>query len=406
MSKILNAGCAYLLLCISGSTALAGSVTIRDIGLKPGSAEVTLDTEVDRKSIEVDYVRDIVQFTINNATIYPARMLHAEKSPFSKVFAYQYSPSLVRVRFTVENTADQYKNKIKWMLDGKKLNIVFPVAVKKAAKDDDNEKSLLEKITGAVTNSDEQKAEEQKLAEKKAAEEKKLAEKKAAEEKKASEKSESTPLTGHGRKQTKLAGASNGPSPTRSFLAMVLVIGGLGLVLLYLKRKNGSGSQATKQNWLSNLMQQKRKQKPIMEVVATHVLGPKQSVVVMKIRGQQFVLAVTAENIQLITQLDSEESDMDILDDANVAASIGKMFGVSKEPKIEPVQATTPSRMSAPAGATSEASFNSFLKNSTGAGAIIARNAYASNDNAPRAPQPTPVVSTRDQIRRRLEGLQ
>ncbi len=396
-----------MLFWIAGSTALAGSVTIRDIGLKPGSAEVVLDTEVDRKSIEVDYVRDIVQFTINNATIYPARMLHAEKSPFSKVFAYQYSPSLVRVRFTVENSADQYKNKIKWMLDGKKLNIVFPVALKKAAKEEDNEKSLLEKITGAVTNgNDEQKAEEQKLAEKKAAEEKKLAEKKAAEEKKASEKSESTPLTGHGRKQVKLAGASNGPSPTRSFLAMVLVIGGLGLVLLYLKRKNGSGSQATKQNWLSNLMQQKRKQKPIMEVIATHVLGPKQSVVVMKIRGQQFVLAVTAENIQLITQLDSDESDLDILDDANVAASIGKMFGVSKEPKIEPVQATTAARMTAPAGATSEASFNSFLKNSTGAGAIIARNAYASNDNAPRAPQPAPVVSTRDQIRRRLEGLQ
>ena len=424
MSKVLNAGCAYLLFWIAGSTSFAGAVTIRDIGLKPGTAEVTLDTEVDRKSIEVDYVRDIVQFSINNATIYPARMLHAEKSAFSKVFAYQYSPNLVRVRFTVENSADLFKNRIKWNVDGKKISIVFPKGPKQGADSQDDEKSLLDRITGVVTNNakDEARIADQKKAEeKKAVEEKKLADKKEAEEKKAaedkrsSEKSESAALTGHGRKQVKLAGASNGPSATRSFLAMVLVLGGLGLVLLYLKRRNGSPSQASKQGWLSNFVSQKRKQKPIMEVVATHVLGPKQSVVVMKIRGQQFVLAVTAENIQLITQLDADENELDILEDANVAASIGKMFGVSTEPKIEPVR-TAPSgnanalnamvTAQAPAGATSEASFNSFLKNSTGAGAIIARNAYASNDSAPRSnPQPA-VVSTRDQIRRRLEGLQ
>ncbi len=421
MSKVLIAGCVYLMSMLAGLDANAGSVTLRDIVLKPGSAELLLDTEVDRKSIEVDYVRDIVQFSISNATIYPARMLHAEKSPYSKVFAYQYSPNLVRVRFTVDHSAEKFKNKVKWVMDGKRLNIVFPAGIKTTDKDD--EKSLLDKITGVVTGNESanSKADEKKLAEeKKAAEEKKLAEekkaaeeKKLAEEKKASEeKSEGGALTGNGRKQAKLAGKSAGPSATRSFLAMVLVLGGLGLVLIYVKRRGAAGPQAKKvgNNWISGILGQNRKQKQIIEMVATHVLGPKQSVVVMKIRGQQFVLAVTAENIQLITQLDADESDLDLLDDPKVAASIGKMFGVNKEPQIEPVKTVVAPVVgtAAAAGATSEASFNSYLKTSTGAGAIIARNAYATNGN-PSIQNPAPqstVNSARDQIRRRLENMQ
>lgn len=399
MSNVLLAGCVLFVSMLAGGNASAGSVTVREINLKGNGSEVILDTEVAKKSIEVDYVRDIIQFSISNATIYPAKMLHADKSSFSKLFAYQYSPNLVRIRFTVDNAAEQFKNKIKWSLDGKKLNIQFPEGVKSAKADD--EKSLLDKITGVVDSKPEAKKEskveakaESKLEEKK--------EEKKEEPKEEAFKSRSGNLTGKGQKQAALGGAKAGPSPMRSLLALALVLGGLGLLLIYVKRRNSIGGQARKVNgssWFSNLLPQNRKQKPIMEVVATHVLGPKQSIVVMKIRGQQFVLAVTSENIQLITQLDAEESELDLLDDPKVAASIGKMFGVNKEPAIEPVVA-------APAVAT-DASFNSLLKNSTGAGAIIARNAYAAGGAATPVPTKTNIaISARDQIRKRLESLQ
>jgi flagellar biogenesis protein FliO len=391
MSNVLLAGCVLFVSMLAGGNASAGSVTVREINLKGNGSEVILDTEVAKKSIEVDYVRDIIQFSISNATIYPAKMLHADKSSFSKLFAYQYSPNLVRIRFTVDNAAEQFKNKIKWSLDGKKLNIQFPEGVKTAKADD--EKSLLDKITGVVDSKPEAKA-VLKVEEKK--------EEKKEEPKEEAFKSRSGNLTGKAQKQAALGGAKAGPSPMRSLLALALVLGGLGLLLIYVKRRNSIGGQARKVNgssWFSNLLPQNRKQKPIMEVVATHVLGPKQSIVVMKIRGQQFVLAVTAENIQLITQLDAEESELDLLDDPKVAASIGKMFGVNKEPAIEPVVA-------APAVAT-DASFNSLLKNSTGAGAIIARNAYAAGGTATPVPTKTNIaISARDQIRKRLESLQ
>lgn len=377
MRNLIIAGCAALVLMLSPDVR-ASSVTIRDVELKGNNTEITLDTQVDKNSVQVDFVRDIVQFSISNATIYPAKMLHADQAAFSKVFAYQYSPSLVRVRFSVENNAEKYKNKVKWSVDGKKVLIQFSAPVPVAQED--NEKSLLEKITAAAEKTNDK------------------IEEKTSEVKKTEVAAASQPLTLAGnKKQVKLAGAKSGPSAFRSFLAMFLVVGGLGLILLYVKKKNAGGVQAKKAggNWLSNLLPKNGKQKQLMEVVATHVLGPKQSIVVMKIRGQQFVLAVTADNIQLITQLDADEAELDLLDDPKVAASIGKMFGVT-------AKANTP----APAAPAAEVSFGSLLKNSDGAGAIIARNAYASNAQ----PQPAKpgIVSggARDQIRKRLESIQ
>src|ERR1035437_7139671 len=103
MRNFTIAGCAVLVSMFSLNIAHAGSITIRSVESKGNNTEILLDSSVDKNSVQVDYVRDIVQFSISNATIYPAKMLHAERAAFSKIFAYQYSPSLVRVRFSVEN---------------------------------------------------------------------------------------------------------------------------------------------------------------------------------------------------------------------------------------------------------------------------------------------------------------
>jgi len=384
MRNLMVAGCVVLISIFSFSNAEANSITVRDVSLKGNKTEILLDSDINKNSIQIDYVRDIVQFSINNATIYPAKMLHSEQGTYSKVFAYQYSPNLVRVRFTVDSNAEQYKNKVKWVIEGKKLLIQFsaPAPLTKTAPVDD-ERSLLQKITNVASKPVVEKI-EPKIAEGK------------------SELSvESHPLTanGTGKKPIKLTGAQPGPSAFRSFLAMFLVVGGLGLILIYVKRKKAGGVQAKRDgnSWFSNLLPNHKKQKPMMEVVATHVLGPKQSIVVMKIRGQQFVLAITAENIQLITQLDSDDQELDLLDDPKVAASIGKMFGVDKS-----VKSTTKTAVFNP-----DANFNSMLKNSTGAGAIIARNAYAAQtDEVVQAKPMITAGGVRDQIRKRLVGMQ
>jgi hypothetical protein len=131
---------------------------------------------------------------------------------------------------------------------------------------------------------------------------------------------------------------------------------------------------------------------------------------------------VTPENVQLITQLDSDDAELDLLDDPTIAASLGKMFGnaptaaapvaqapLQAAPQFVP-QAKKPQ-------VNTGASFDTLLKSSNGAGAIVARNAYAEQAGTTAArglTQEVPAIQAqkaliqngvRDQIRKRLEGM-
>jgi len=385
------------------------SLTIRDIRINGNQVSIQLDG-VSQKSVDLDYVRDIVQFSIPNASIYPARIIHADHQAFSKVFAYQYAPNLVRVRFTVDGNATAFKGKVKWSQKGKVLSVSFPSAASMASVkgevSDDQEKSLLAKVLGS---SPKEKVQVEAIAPK--------------------TKSHAHKLTGRadesanvGHPNPLLAGQSAGPSVFRSFLAMMLVVGGLALVLVYVKRKKNS-VQARKvgSSWLSNLLPNSmKKQKSFIEVVAQHALGPKHSITVVKIKGQQFVLAITPENLQLITQLDSDDAELDLLEDPAVAASIGKLFGskpaVQAVPTMKPAAEKVVSEKIAVAEKPATgASFNTLLKNSDGAGAIMARRAYTSHGGSANTYTSTTSTGSatplsqgsgiRDQIKKRLEGM-
>src|SRR4051794_7513671 len=71
------------------SSVFANSLTIREIALRGNNEiEIQFDTPVAKRQLEFDYVRDIAQLSIQNSTIYPAKILHADKQSFNKVFAY------------------------------------------------------------------------------------------------------------------------------------------------------------------------------------------------------------------------------------------------------------------------------------------------------------------------------
>ena len=400
----------------TSASVFAGSYTVRDIVLQSGGiAQIQLDGAPPKGALEFDYVRDIVQFSIQNSTIYPAKIIHADASDsqaFSKVFAYQYAPNLVRVRFSVAGNADVYKGKVKMELKGKTITITFPSAIASKSDSSDHEKSLLAKVLGRsdvkvekiearapseekLTSKSEVKAEVKAEAKEEVKPEPELETKT---EVKAKSRLTGTRSTGN----VQLGSAQQGPSAFRSILAMFLVVGGLGLVLIYVKRKK-TGIQAKRvgDSWLSNMLAGAKKQKPYIEVLANHALGPKQSITVVRIKDQQFVLGVTQDNVQLITQLDADEADMDVLDDPKVADSIGKMFGakpqvINAEPKID-----------------LGASFNALLKSSNGAGAIVARSAYQNQQVASSAPANvsgttagiTQGNGARNQLRQRLQGM-
>lgn len=420
----------FFLAGLLASSSAFASLTIREITLKGNNeVEIQFDSPINKRQLELDYVRDIAQLSIQNSTIYPAKILHAEKQSFNKVFAYQYAPSLVRVRFSVDGVAGQFQGKVDTQISGNKLTVRFPAPLQgekaeeavakaeKAEKDEDHEKELLAKIE---RNEHSEKAEKEEKSERRSKKNEKA-------EKASSDKS----LTG---KKQSLGGAKPAPSAARSMMAMVLVVGGLAAVLFWVKRKKGSQATRVGDNWLSNLLPQgMRKQKSFIEVVGQHALGPKQSITVVKIRGQQFVLGVTQDSVQLISQIDSDESEMDLLEDPAVAASLGKMFGSTPQKSTAETRnslgttfanllkgtaanpaAPAPKVTSAPQGGPAiQPRANTFPAGASSGSAVaaIGRQQYAQ-----QAPAATPAVAVsratgpaanpgiRDQIRKRLEG--
>jgi hypothetical protein len=196
---------------------------------------------------------------------------------------------------------------------------------------------------------------------------------------------------------------------------MFLVVGGLGMVLLYVKsRKKGAQGQKSGDSWWSQVLAGGKKNQSYIEVIASHALGPKQSITVVRIKDQKFVLGVTQDSVQLITQLDADEADLDVLEDPKVADSIGKLFGA--KPKSVPATPNSGLLSSAPAIRIPEpaidlgASFNSLLKSSSGAGAIVARSAYADQQNRSEAPVAPRVQAPksggiRNELRKRVQEM-
>ena len=410
-------------------SAQAGSLTVRDIHLVSNNKiEIILDGVTQKGNLDIDYVRDIVQFSIQNSTIYPAKIVHADvanhESSFSKVFAYQYAPNLVRVRFNVEGQAQDYKGKVKWFQKGKSIVVQFPeVSVSSKVKQDANsdsqleekkERSLLAKVLGQdkpVENKIEVIKEEQGV---KAAPEKKGVHHPAKLSAHDTEVDAGIPKN---NEKVNLGGQKNGPSVLRSFLAMFAIVGGLGLFLLYIKKKkNGPQAKKIGESWFSDFLPDSmKKQKSWIEVLGTHSLGPKQSIVVVRIRGQQLVLGVTQDNVQLITQIDSDDHEGDLLEDPVVAASIGKMFGAKPvlTPTMVSVQKSSPKTI-----ASNNDSFNSILKMTakeapvSSSQALAARNAYTNQSYFGESGIPVVQVnqglnqnSVRDQIKKRLEAM-
>jgi flagellar biogenesis protein FliO len=417
MKKVFS-GILFGVLVLCSAEAQASSLTIREVQLEGGiSARILLDANVPKGGVTIDYVRDNVQFSILNSTIYPARIIHADgegPKSFSKVFAYQYSPNLVRVRFTVDGKAEALKGKIKMALKGKSIEISFPELKGSLPADDSGEReaSLLSKVLGRSEG-------EVKVASETSAKRVETATVNSANTAIQANPALGSPVTGGEKGRTKapltgkraeLGQPQQGPSPLRSLIAMFLVVGGLGLVLVYVKKaKSGKQAKRSGDSWLSGILSGGRKNQPYIEVLANHALGPKQSITVVRIRDQQFVLGVTQDSVQLITQIDSDDTEIDVLDDPKVADSLGKMFGA----KVKPA----PSNPKATANIRPSASFDSLLKGSTGAGAIVARNAYQaqgagaskieeavgfkSPGNSPSSAAP----GVRDQIRKRLQGM-
>ena len=375
---VIDLGSRLLMFLIAGifclwmiSGAKAESIHVSDIQVlnaKTNSAtiEIALSGNLDSQKLEVDFQRNFVQFSIKDATIFPAKNQQIGGTLVDKIFSYQYQPDVVRSRVILKNDAAQIKAASKWEIQGNKivLNVVgeasvqkniapqvLPVKVKKIALiTKDNLKTNIaanDKKEASIYDADEQKTINEIISEVKT---KAIAGAATALVAPTAQTTGSElPFLKQNEKKVGMNAASSekvasAKSPMAKlfsgFLMVLLLIGSLayGFKKFVLKKTGGIfGSTSDR----------------MIEVVSSQMLGTKKSIAVIRVANQFMLVGITDSNINLISNLGADMNIQKYMDDSGFANILGKKMSSTDENNIYSEK---------PAAATQKSSFRSDIK--------------------------------------------
>lgn len=418
------------LLVANFAQAETGLVNLKQVQVSPGAKQIDLlfDGKVAANQIRTEFINDVIQLSLMDVGVYPAKISAVNGGEVTKIFAYQYTPRLVRARFTVKGKAESYRDKVEVVPSGKILSVRFvgaaAAAVEKTSEDKHSaahpisaperaqpfdpaeDKALLERVMkGAPAPGPETQA---PAASERKAEAKRQEKSQDKAQDKAPEK-----LTDRQDKSNKLLGGAKPlPSPFAGLwkLAMVLaVFGGIA----WAARKWMPGS-------LKNGLKAMRKKANLVEVISTQSLGPKKSIAVVRVSGVTLVLGVTNESINLISRLDGD-GDADLDDESLSQIAIDELTQASRRKSAQPAPkapslSAAPRAATAPVVADAEPAISPEIR-ITGTGAVSGRSGFAEylRNAAPaagpqgliaeRQVQNVPSSDVRNRIRNRIEGL-
>jgi flagellar biogenesis protein FliO len=319
----------------------SGMVSLKKIQVLDGNQVVMqFDAPVAKSQVKLDYINDIIQISLDDVSVYPAKIFSVTGPEIAKVFAYQYSPKLVRARITIRGKAEDFKSKVSLTTEGKQMVVKVgsssakstPVSTSKVvpiAKE-----SAVAPTAQNSLNSDEQVLLENVL-------------------KHPATKGEETSsqLKPPVQSVTPLTGRKSDPSWFRVFGSLMVVFLLLGVLIFGIKKLRGEKFQ------IGNLLKAKlgniSGKAKLIDISAIHHLGPKKSICVAKVCGRTLVLGVTNDSINLIAQFSGDGSE------ASVNAKNYEDLDLDSFMRSEPPAKGTPS-----IGATSGASpyFSEMLK--------------------------------------------
>jgi flagellar biogenesis protein FliO len=247
------------------------SAILRDIKVIDNQGiELTLDKPVSRNQLDIEFLRDIVQLNLTGVTVYPAKVMSSSDAVINKVFAYQYTPSLVRCRLTVSGKAEDYKNQFKISVDGRKVFVRY-LGLDTKTKIDPVVSAPISVQTAPIAP--------------------------VAVVTSQSAPSIEIPSKPSSNQIAPISKNTN-PSPIRGFLTLFLVVfGGLlfaGIAYWMIKRSRGAKGA------LDGI-----KKKMGFGKNAKYI-GPKKSIAMIRVQGRVFLVGITEQSINLLSQLDSD----------------------------------------------------------------------------------------------------
>lgn len=406
------------------------AVNLKKVNIVDGSQiELLFDGKIEPGQVKTEFVRDNIQLSLTNTSVYPAKVSMVSGSELTKVFAYQYSPALVRARFTVKGDAQSYANRLQVRIVGKTVTVKIA-----AAKTDQVPIGAASALRVAAAPAPEKNVEEVAAVAAKEAEQKELLERIAAAEReksaekaaaKVAEKSDKSDKSEKrlGKKEP-LAGGKPLPSPFRSIGVMLFVLGIFGLFVMFLKRMKAGGGKSAKSakgglgSFLGKLSGTGAG-KAMIEVVATHHLAPKRSIVVVRVQDRMLVLGMTNDAVNLITEFKAGE-------DGEAEENIGLGDFAASLKKFESEEPVAPAKLASKANLGDIAAAALGLakpKPPSAPKATAAANAYQNVSQAPAAGataaggpsfspalaaalrEPSVKPSIRAQIKDRVQGM-
>lgn len=384
---------------VGGASAAWASTTLKKVQVTDGSQiDLFFDGKVNPSQVRTEYFNDIIQLSLDDVSVYPAKISSYSGMELTKIFAYQYAPKLVRCRLSVKGKAEDYQKRVEVKANGKVLSIRIKPAESVAASSQERPKA----------------AEPEKTAEEAALLARVLKSETAEKPSEKPSKNSKASKASSGEQQSEpLASGKPLPSPFRSMMMLGLVMTVFGGFAFLLKKvKNGpslinhKGFAGAISKFAKGSLGRKGK---MIEVVATHYLGPKKSIAMVRVGGRILVLGVTNESINLITQLSGEvggdELDLEKLalgenagpdpSEAIAQALFAQPAAPKHQPKASPAQVKGPSLTGA------------IAKNAYAAGAVAGAQApkASTDDFSEILNRENAKPSVRAQIRSRLEGM-
>lgn len=331
----------FLVLAVISTQILAAeafaTTALKQVQVSNGSqVDLLFDGKVSRSQIKTEFFNDIIQISLTDVSVYPAKISSVNGGALTKIFAYQYAPKLVRCRLSVKGKAEAYKDKLAVSPsgpNGRMLTIrldgatVARAEVKSAPKshDDAEEAALLERVMKAPAPQAAPAAQAERVVNERPSQiTDRIVEKAAApvpaQGSTYSGESESKPVN-FGRAESHLTGGKNAvPSPLGVFGKLALVVGLFSLMALGVKKfwKNKGESDnafigAINKFARNSLGVKAAGPRMAIEMVSNHHFGPKRSIAVVKVGGRTLVVGITEQSINLISQLSSDEDAMNAL---------------------------------------------------------------------------------------------
>jgi|GEM_PF-932299 flagellar biogenesis protein FliO len=320
------------------STMGFASVSLKKIEVLNGNLiQFSFDQNIRQDQISVEFFQDEVRITLDGTTVHPAKIIPVRHGgPVSQVFAYQFNPNMVQCRLSIKGNAENYRQRLELKPQGNRLALKFfelNQAQSSSQTFQGQKGSELSVLNPVASQGKNEEQSPEKISATQHQGEKDIEERIVNSLQGVSADSQLN--TGNSAVVVEQASYKPLPSLTSVMLKLVfvsaLIIAAAALVRVLKGIRMDPNNRLLKS--LQGITHGALKQEgPSIEILGSHSIGPKKSLVTVRVVQKVLLLGVTEQSIHMISELPSESNSLNSLESTD--ASFEETLNVQSETGI------------------------------------------------------------------------